>query len=845
MADKNSIAIILWINDEEAGRQQGKYLNALRIPKGYSVELVEVIDAPLRMEAYEKGCSQTEAKYKIYLDAKTVMVNENILEDIISVFSKDASIGMMGLIGMEKIPTSGVCAWAKKRVGKAIDYKGEKFEKENFNDDYIEVMAVDGFWMATQYDLPWRTDLFHTDAFWDAAQCIEYSKAGYKVVVPKQKDYWCISNWAEQRQHDKASQEIFLDTYSKDVFPLVSIVIPTCNRPEYFKEALDSALSQTYRNIEIFITDNSHNTKTKELMAPYLEKYNNVKYEHHPDFESDDNWDRARSYNNPNAVYVNWLMDDDLFMPEKIAQMVDCYEQNEGIALVTSYREMIGPDGESISHPNWQPFFKETVRADGKAVGKELLMTGYNFIGEPTTALIKKEYMRNQDLGFTGTEGECLIVDYTTWLYCLQYGDLYYIHEPLSKFRIHEGQQQRNPETSLRGSLCMGMAIEYAWRNKLYLTEDGDFEVAVLQFLGDMKKVLEAVKKRKYYSDNYQKVKKMGANLLKLSAETHNSNGIDDKKTKERRPKFLIVSPPQRWGGPIVLHLLCRMLADYGYDAKVFLLRTDVRCALSRQEFLEQYPPLMNKKVEQIMDGKDGAVKGCELTNWPYVDDDTIVVYPDIIFGNPLEAKHVVRWFLNVNRYTGKYIGGQPYGKDDLFICYRDIFNDYNLSPNCRKVHLLHFDNDLYKRSNYGHREGSCFFIRKGSERADLPPTVPGIILDNLPEDEKVKVMNKCKYCYSYDTQTFYSVIAAICGCISIVVPEPGKKREDYRHGNEKWWGVAYGTSPEEIAFARNTQIKLNAWVEAKVRANHENVHKFLNYCKEHFQGRMDTDISW
>lgn len=39
--------------------------------------------------------------------------------------------------------------------------------------------------------------------------------------------------------------------------PLVSVIIPTYCRPKLFKIALYSVLNQTYKNIEIFITDNS------------------------------------------------------------------------------------------------------------------------------------------------------------------------------------------------------------------------------------------------------------------------------------------------------------------------------------------------------------------------------------------------------------------------------------------------------------------------------------------------------------------------------------------------------------------------------------------------------------
>ncbi len=316
-------------------------------------------------------------------------------------------------------------------------------------------------------------------------------------------------------------------------------------------------------------------------------------------------------------------------------------------------------------------------------------------------------------------------------------------------------------------------------------------------------------------------------------------------KKQTRRPRFLIVSPPQKWGGPIVLHLLCRMLADLGYDARIFFWRTDVKYPEIRKKFLKQYLPFQNKISEPKLDNQDGAVKGCVLTTWPYVDDDTIVVYPEIIFGNPLAAKHVVRWLLGFYQYKGTFAGVQPYDKDDMFICYRQIFNEHELNPTEREVQLHHFDSELYKRWNYGSREGNCYIIRKGRNRADLPSAVPGIILDTLSDEEKVKVMNQCKYCYSYDTQTFYTTIAAICGCISIVVPEPGKKREDYLSNGEKGWGVAYGSSLEELEFARNTYNNLENRIRGFKAHNEKNVRKFLAYCQEYFQGRMDDGITW
>lgn len=515
--DEKKIAVILWVKDEEYVKNQRMYLSALNIPEGYAVDIVEIRQAECRTAAYEEGRRNSDAKYKVYLDEEAVIADEKFLQRILQVFTDNALIGLIGLVGTEKIPTSGVCAWARKRVGKVIDFAGEVFEQGTISEEYSQVMAIDGFLMATQYDVPWRTDLFRTDVFWDTAQSIEYQKAGYKIAVLKQDDYSCIYNWSKKALYDVESQQKFLDEYSTDIYPLVSVVITTHNRPVFFKEALDSVLNQTYRNLEIFITDDSDNTETKELMEGYLEKDSRIIYEYHPGFDICDNWTCGQNYNNPRAVYLNWIMDDDKLLPHKISEMVDCYEQNDGIALVTSYRDLIDEDGNVIHNPDWKPFSAETARADGDSAGKQLLFTSGNYIGELTTVLLKKEYLLNGKLGFSGKEGKYMIGDYSTWLGCLQHGDLYYIAEPLSQFRMHPGQDQRNPETTLICTIGMGIEIKYAWENKIFLETPEDLERAVLGWLLLMVDAMRRVRAFKEFdSPEIENLKKFAVELLML-----------------------------------------------------------------------------------------------------------------------------------------------------------------------------------------------------------------------------------------------------------------------------------------------------------------------------------------
>ncbi len=110
--------------------------------------------------------------------------------------------------------------------------------------------------------------------------------------------------------------------------PLVSILIPTYNRPYYLKLALDSALAQTYSNIEIIIGDDSTNAETETLLRQhYLPNYNNIIYIRNQStlgqFHND-----LMLLEYARGNYINFLMDDDLFHPHKIQRMMHYFSQD-------------------------------------------------------------------------------------------------------------------------------------------------------------------------------------------------------------------------------------------------------------------------------------------------------------------------------------------------------------------------------------------------------------------------------------------------------------------------------------------------------------------------------------
>ena len=300
--------------------------------------------------------------------------------------------------------------------------------------------------------------------------------------------------------------------------------------------------------------------------------------------------------------------------------------------------------------------------------------------------------------------------------------------------------------------------------------------------------------------------------------------------------KIVIISPRQKYGGAIVLHALNECLNNLGYDSKIFY--TDIydignKGIISELKFLLRYMKYCVKDF--FVERKKKYYKPFHKINrkyFPFVGKNTLVVYPEKVYGNPLHAKNIVRWFLYYYKYSEDK---NAYGKNDLFICYREQFNDWKLNPNGYKLQTSYFDLNLYRRTNYGNREGKCYIIRKGKNRKDLPQKFDGIVIDNLSEQMKVEIFNKCEICISYDTQTAYSAIAALCGCLSVVMPENGKSRKDYLSNGEKEYGVAYGFSDEEIKYAKRTACLIQKSYENRNSTCRKQTELFVDLCKQKF----------
>lgn len=128
----------------------------------------------------------------------------------------------------------------------------------------------------------------------------------------------------------------------------VSIVIPVYNGANYLSEAIESALAQTYENIEIIVVNDGSNDEgaTEKIALSYGNKIRYIAKE---------NGGSSSALNtgirNMTGDWFSWLSHDDLYMPKKIEESVNrINDEISGRQIIICGGELMDEQGKKIFH---------------------------------------------------------------------------------------------------------------------------------------------------------------------------------------------------------------------------------------------------------------------------------------------------------------------------------------------------------------------------------------------------------------------------------------------------------------------------------------------------------------
>jgi glycosyltransferase involved in cell wall biosynthesis len=218
-------------------------------------------------------------------------------------------------------------------------------------------------------------------------------------------------------------------------YPKISIIIPTYNYAHYIQQAIDSILNSDFPQdkIEIIVIDDGSQDNTSEIVAKYGSRVKYILQEN-----SGKAWATKVGIDNSQGKYVFNLDADDLFLPNKIKEVVEIFESDPEIVHVAHPALCWQVDNDQ----KYSEAIPKQIMAN-KISGKELLSYFYRnrmLFGGGSTFAVRRETLHK----FSIPKEVDMYIDEYLVMCTLNQGYSYFIDNPLSLWRIHSQNYSGN-----------------------------------------------------------------------------------------------------------------------------------------------------------------------------------------------------------------------------------------------------------------------------------------------------------------------------------------------------------------------------------------------------------------
>lgn len=237
--------------------------------------------------------------------------------------------------------------------------------------------------------------------------------------------------------------------------PLVSILIPNYNHSRYLDECIQSALAQTYQNIEIIFLDNQSRDDSVSVAAKYLKHgvrvcrnmFNCIN----------------KSYSKlagelSRGDFMTLLCADDVILPTFIEKAVKIMIRHPCVGYVHGERDFIREDGTVV---DLDPFFNCSFVAPGENIMPLYMVTT---IAHPAQGVFRRSCFER--IGGYEMQIDHMNADKALWFYLSSVSDYAYIRDKLCRIRITANNEtaagMRNFQHPLLQHLTIKDFVHYA-----------------------------------------------------------------------------------------------------------------------------------------------------------------------------------------------------------------------------------------------------------------------------------------------------------------------------------------------------------------------------------------------
>lgn len=218
--------------------------------------------------------------------------------------------------------------------------------------------------------------------------------------------------------------------------PLVSVIMATYNGEAYLAQAMESALQQTYANLELIIVDDCSSDASTQIVERYLAdgRITFVRNPHNVGVAAS----RNRALTLAKGELITFLDQDDVWLPHKLEMQVRAVQAHPEVGLMHADYARIDP--ESVLLPAYQAlpaerFDNPDAPIDIRDVFAEIFIS--NNI-QPLTSMIQRKVIDevgNFEADLPGVD------DYELWLRIALRYPVGHIRTIVGYWRRHPGQQ--------------------------------------------------------------------------------------------------------------------------------------------------------------------------------------------------------------------------------------------------------------------------------------------------------------------------------------------------------------------------------------------------------------------
>ena len=124
---------------------------------------------------------------------------------------------------------------------------------------------------------------------------------------------------------------------------LVSVIIPTFNRAERCKRAVESVVNQSYANLEILVIDDGSIDNTKEVVEGIDERLRYI-------YQENAGVSAARNMGIKNAKgeYIAFLDSDDIWLPWKLELQINVLSNEKSVGMIWSEMSAVDDNGKIL-----------------------------------------------------------------------------------------------------------------------------------------------------------------------------------------------------------------------------------------------------------------------------------------------------------------------------------------------------------------------------------------------------------------------------------------------------------------------------------------------------------------